>query len=320
MAMAKPLPRSIWEVWKLANGRNVRRNNRRDGSKPRAATVPQQMPAARVSGGSLPRILKVLTIGRLAATLEQQRLTATRFGGSCREGGRVWTLANGRLERPNNRRYVQANSRLQRWNSNGWRPQSLVEAAARKLPRGARGMDAVTTKRYAGKRPARHFKRFKGLKPVKRQPWTPIRSHCCGRGDALSHCCGLVVAFACGRARGMDALTIERYAGKRPARHLKGFKGLKPVKRQPWTPITSHCCGRGDALSHCCGLVVAFACGRGACWACWGTVCLRSWALCMREWRVLGSVQANGRLQRWNSRGWRLQGLVQPAGGVLEAL
>ena len=49
-------------------------------------------------------------------------------------------------------------------------PQSLVEAAARKLPRGARGMDALTTERYAGKRPARHFKRFKGLKPVKRQP------------------------------------------------------------------------------------------------------------------------------------------------------
>ena len=126
----------------------------------------------------------------------------------------------------------------------------------------ARGMDALTTERYAGKRPARHFKGFKGLKPVKRQPWTPIRSHCCGRGDALSHCCGLVVAFACGRARGMDALTTERYAGKRPARHFRGFKRLKPVKRQPWTPIRSHCCGRGDALSHCYGLVVAFACGR----------------------------------------------------------
>ena len=209
-------------------------------------------------------------------------------------------------------------------------PQSLVEAAARKLPRGARGMDALTTERYAGKRPARHFKRFKGLKPVKRQPWTPIRSHCCGRWDALSHCCGLVVAFACGHGacwacwgtvclrswafcmcnagtatapqslveaaarklprgtRGMDALTTERYAGKRPARHFKRFKGLKPVKRQPWTPIRSHCCGRGDALSHCCGLAVAFACRRGACWACWGTVCLRSWAFCMREWRVLG--------------------------------
>ena len=126
----------------------------------------------------------------------------------------------------------------------------------------ARGMDALTTERYAGKRPARHFRGFKGLKAGKRQAWTPIRSHCCGRGDALSHCCGLVVAFACGRARGMDALTTERHAGKRPARHFRGFKGLKAGKRQPWTPIRSHCCGRGDALSHCCGLVVAFACGR----------------------------------------------------------
>ena len=32
---------------------------------------------------------------------------------------------------------------------------------------------------------------------------------------------------------------------KRPAKH---FRGLKPVKRQPRTPIRSHCCGRGDAL------------------------------------------------------------------------
>ena len=31
----------------------------------------------------------------------------------------VWSLANGRLERPNNRGYVQANGRLQRWNSKG---------------------------------------------------------------------------------------------------------------------------------------------------------------------------------------------------------
>ena len=64
---------------------------------------------------------------------------------------------------------------------------------------------------------------------------------------------------------------------------LEGLERLRPVKRQPGTPIRSHCCGRGDALSHCCGLVVASACGRGACWACWGTVCLRSWAFCMRR-------------------------------------
>ena len=46
---------------------------------------------------------------------------------------------------------------------------------------------------------------------------------------------------------------------------LEGLEGLRPGKRQPWTPIRSHCCGRGVLLSHCCGLVVAFACsvGRG---------------------------------------------------------
>ena len=64
---------------------------------------------------------------------------------------------------------------------------------------------------------------------------------------------------------------------------LERLERLRPVKRQPGTSIRSHCCGRGDALSHCCGLVVASACGRGACWACWGTVCLRSWAFCMRR-------------------------------------
>ena len=67
---------------------------------------------------------------------------------------------------------MQANGRLQRWNSRGLRPQSRVEAAARKRPQGALGMDASTTEGYAGKRPAEHFKgfkRFKRLKAGKRQ-------------------------------------------------------------------------------------------------------------------------------------------------------
>ena len=53
---------------------------------------------------------------RQAATLEQQGLTATGLGATGRQSigsiVRVWRLANGRLERPNNRRYVHANSRL----------------------------------------------------------------------------------------------------------------------------------------------------------------------------------------------------------------
>ena len=87
----------------------------------------------------------------------------------------VWSLANGRLECPNKRglcagkgqaamlerwrpgawcaaRDVQAKGRLQPWNSKGWRPEGLVEAAARKLE---------------------GFKGFKRLKPGKRQAWMP---------------------------------------------------------------------------------------------------------------------------------------------------
>ena len=57
---------------------------------------------------------------------------------------------------------------MQSWNRRGLRPQGLVEAAARKLPRGALGMDALTTEGYAGKRLAKHFRSFKGLKAGKR--------------------------------------------------------------------------------------------------------------------------------------------------------
>ena len=131
------------------------------------------------------------------------------------------------------------------------------------------------------------LERLERLRPGKRQPWTPIRSHCCGRGVPLSHCCGLVVAFACGRGAcgGLLGYLV-------PAELGGLLERLRPGKRQPWTPIRSHCCGRGVPLSHCCGLVVAFACGRGACWACWGTFSLPSWA---DFWRVWGL--ANGRLE-----------------------
>ena len=78
-----------------------------------------------------------------------------------------------------------------------------------------------------------------------------------------------------------------------------GLEGLRPGKWQTWTPIRSHCCGRGVPLSHCCGLVVAFACGRGACWACWGTFSLRRWANFWRSWKVWSVWGlANGSLER----------------------
>ena len=61
-------------------------------------------------------------------------------------------------------------------------------------------------------------------------------------------------------------------------------------------PIRSHCCSRGVPFSYCCGLVVACACGSGACWACWGTLSLRSWADFWRVWSAWGL--ANGSLER----------------------
>ena len=65
---------------------------------------------------------------------------------------------------------MQANGRLQRWNSRGLRPKGWVEAAARKRPRGALGMDALTTEEgYAGKWQAEHCKGRKRLKAGKRQ-------------------------------------------------------------------------------------------------------------------------------------------------------
>ena len=79
---------------------------------------------------------------RQAATLEQQRLTAKGFGGSCREG-------SGGLNALTAEGYVQAKGRLQPWNSKGRRPEGLVEAAARDLE---------------------GFKTFKCLKPGERMP------------------------------------------------------------------------------------------------------------------------------------------------------
>ena len=134
---------------------------------------------------------------------------------------------------------------------------------------------SLTTERYAGKRPARHlkgFKSFKGLKPVKRQPWTPIRSHCCGRGDALSHCCGLVVAFACGRGACWASLTTERYAGKRPARHFKGFKGFKGFKFEA--------CQTAALNAYKKPLLRPGGCLEPLLWPCGG--------FCLRAWRLLG--------------------------------
>ena len=91
-----------------------------------------------------------------AATLEQQRLTARGRGGSCREeavqqlegckGFEAGTLTAASLVEAA-ARDVQEKGRLQTWNSKGWRPEGLVEAA----------------------RELEGFKGFKRLKPGKRE-------------------------------------------------------------------------------------------------------------------------------------------------------
>ena len=84
---------------------------------------------------------------RQVPTLEQQRLTAG-LGGSCRDGFEAFEGFSGfgawqttGLNTLRTEGYVQANGRLQRWNSTGLRPQGS-----------ALGMNALTTEGYAGKR------------------------------------------------------------------------------------------------------------------------------------------------------------------------
>ena len=119
----------------------------------------------------------------------------------------VWSLANGRLERPNNRGHVQAKGRLQPWNSKGWRPEGLVEAAARDLE---------------------GFKTFKCLKPGERMPQRRVlrvwrlangrlerpnnRGLCAGEGQAAT--------------LEQQRLTARGLGGS-GARDLEGFKSLR---------------------------------------------------------------------------------------------
>ena len=133
---------------------------------------------------------------------------------------RVWRLANGRLERPNNRGLcagiVQAKGRLQPWNSKGWRPEGLVEAAARDLE---------------------SLKRFKCLKPGKGMPQRRVlrvwrlangrlerpnnRGLCAGKGQAAT------LEQQRLTARGLGG------SGARDLEGFKSFKCLKPGKRMP---------------------------------------------------------------------------------------
>ena len=67
---------------------------------------------------------------------------------------------------------------------------------------------------------------------------------------------------------------------------LEGFGGFEAWQTAALNAYKKPLLRPGVPLSHCCGLVVAFACGSGACWACWGTLSLRSWADFWSVWRV----------------------------------
>ena len=75
---------------------------------------------------------------------------------------------------------------------------------------------------------------------------------------------------------------------------LEGFGGFE-------ASIRSHCSGRKVPLSHCCGLVVAFACEHGAWRACWVTLSLRSWANFWRVWSVWRVLEGFGGFEAWQT-------------------
>ena len=159
----------------------------------------------------------------------------------------------------------------------------------------------------------KRFKCFRGLRPGKRQAWTPIRSHWSGLGVAFEtfkgwQTVGLnankkqllllannskLMASRVGRAKRM-VKRFKRFKG------FKRFSGLRPGKRQAWTPWEAILkwpwpgfCLRGWAFqeafeafealrgwqtaslnahrSHWSGLGVVM-------WP-WGSFCLHGWAL-----------------------------------------
>ena len=83
---------------------------------------------------------------------------------------------------------------------------------------------------------------------------------------------------------------------------LEGFGGFEAWQTAALNAyIRSHCSGRKVPLSHCCGLVVAFACEHGAWRACWVTLSLRSWANFWRVWSVWMVLEGFGGLEAWQT-------------------
>ena len=99
-----------------------------------------------------------------------------------------------------------------------------MEAAARKLPRGALGMDALTTEHYAGKRPARHFKGFKGFEAWQTAGLNALTTEACLRSWAFCMREWRVVAL-------LGYLFPAELGGL-----VEGVERLEPLRPGKWQP------------------------------------------------------------------------------------
>ena len=306
--------RRVLRVWRLANGRLERPNNRGlCAGKGQAATLEQQRLTARGLVEASARDLegfKTFKCLKPGKRMPQRRVL------------RVWRLANGRLERPNNRGLCAGKGQAATLEQQRLTARGLVEAAARDLE---------------------GFKTFKCLKPGKRMPQRMVlrvwrlangrlerpnnRGLCAGKGQAA---------------------TLEQQ--RLTARGLGGtFKCLKPGKRMPqrrvlrvWRLANGRlerpnnrglCAGKGQAATLEQQRLTARGLGGSGARELEGFKtfkCLkpgkrmpqrrvvRVWRLANGRLERPGYVQAKGRLQPWNSKGWRPEGLVEAAARDLE--
>ena len=94
----------------------------------------------------------------------------------------------------------------------------------------------------------------------------------------LSHCCGLWWLLRAGVARvGLVGVPCPAELCELLER-LEGFGGFEAWQTAALNAYKKPLLRPEGALEPLLCLVVAFACGSGACWACWGTLSLRSYA------------------------------------------
>ena len=122
------------------------------------------------------------------------------------------------------------------------------------------------------------FGGFCGLANGRLEP--PLKDNA-GAGKRHGSCREAFGMF-CGQANGSieQLLKDNAGAGKRHGSCREAFGGFWRVSGLANGSLErllfTHYCTRKVPLSHCYGLLVAFACRSGACWACWGTLSLRN--------------------------------------------